>query len=109
MPTTRLRSHKCPKWFTFSIWHQIKYVCALLGRNADGLQLFTILKLLQEAFQKDLIIAKSDFELNLINSMAVFYSAEVYRHIKDIIYSFTLPATVFWNKTEAKSDPEKVN
>jgi len=53
-----------------------------------------------------LIIAKSDFELNLIDRMKCTGIA-----IRDITYSFTLSTTVFWSKPKAQctSDPEKAN
>ena len=82
IPTTRLYSHQFPKWFTPSIHHQVKCMRTLRRKCSQSPTLLNLSKLeeLQEALYNEIIIAKSDYEFNLIGNMSNTNSTKVFWH-----------------------------
>lgn len=109
IPKVRLRRHQFPCWYTPELRHLSKCLRTCKKRLSrhptPHLQLRT--SNLESEYRRKALLAKSNYESQLVQSFAGSHNARIYDYIRSLSKKSSIPSTVFFNNSYATSDTEK--
>jgi len=111
IPKVKLRSCHHPKWFNSHIRHQIKCIRTLRRKTRHHFTTSNLHRLInaEDSLQHSLFTAKSNYELNLINSYARSKDPNVFHYLKNLAKSDSVPPALQSDSTVLESDIDKAN
>ena len=109
IPKVRLRRHQFPCWYTPELRHLSKCLrtCKkrLSRQPTPHLQLKT--NNLESEYRRKSLVAKSNYESQLVQSSVGSNNAKKYNYIRSLSKKSSIPSTVFLNHSNATSDTDK--
>jgi len=111
IPTVTVNESNQPPWFNSNIRHHIKCLRTLKRKHTahPTTANLTNLENSQEQLQSKLSAAKSRYESNLVHGYATKNNSKIYKYIRNITKSASIPSTLFQNSSPINCDFEKAN
>ena len=111
IPKITIQPNQSPKWFTPDIRHQIKCLRTLRRKHKLHPTEHTTARLnsAEVNLENSIKQAKTNFEANLINNFAFNNESKIYKYIKSLNKSDSIPLTVFFQENVATRDMDKAN
>ena len=111
IPKITIQPNQSPKWFTPDIRHQIKCLQTLRRKHKLHPTEHTTARLnsAEVNLENSIKQAKTNFEANLINNFAFNNESKIYKYIKSLSKSDSIPLTVFFQENVATRDIDKAN
>jgi len=109
IPKIRFNSSQYPKWYTSNIRHQINCLRSIRKkyRSNPSIHVLHRIRMAEENLQNDIQIAKASFEANLVHNFAFRNDSKIFKHVRNITKSASIPSTVFFNDNSATEDFDK--
>ena len=109
IPKVRLRRHQFPCWYTPELRHLSKciHTCKkrLSRHSTPHLELKT--NNLESEYCSKALVAKSNYESQLVQSFVGSNNARIYDYIRSLSKKSSIPSMFFFNHSNATSDTEK--
>ena len=102
------RQNHLPKWFTSSLWHDLKRLRTLRCRCTppSSPHLSAKLQALESQIKLDITSAKADYLSNLVSDYASGSSSKIFSHIRSVTQQRSIPPKVSLNGVTATTDEE---
>ena len=110
IPSIRSSHQNQPKWFNSSIRHNSNRVRTLRRKynKHPSKQNETKLVNLESQLQAEINIAKADYESTLISNFSN-NNSKIYKYIRSLTNSSSIPCSLYYNSTVANSDLDKAS
>ena len=109
IPKVRLRRHQFPCWYTPELRHLSKCLHSTKKRFTKHATPHLQLKInnLESEYRSKLLLAKSNYESQLVQSFAGSHNSKIYDYIRTLSKKSTIPPAVSLNNSIATSDTGK--
>lgn len=109
IPTIKLRAKQHPKWFTPNLRHQIKCIRTLKRKYAKSPSEQNRIRLqtAEKCLNDEISLAKSVYESKLIHDFSSTNQSEIYRYIRSLTTSHSIPSTIYSGSSSALDDHNK--
>ena len=106
VPKIKFKSNNLPKYFTSNIKHQINCIRTLRKKKLRSPTNYNTNRLLEAelCLSKDIAQAKSNYESKLIQDFASHNQPKIYRYIRNLRKSDSLPSSVSYDNNVASED-----
>ena len=111
IPKVRLRTRQRPKWINSSLQHLINCVRSLKRKHKSRPTPLTLnkIKLCEQTLSQRLVLAKHEYESNLISKFALSSNSKIYQYLHSITRKCSIPPRICLNNTIATSDKGKAS
>ena len=109
IPKVRLRRHQFPCWYTPELRHLSKCLRSIKKRSSKHATPHLQHKIndLESEYRSKTLLAKSNYESQLIQSFAGSHNSKIYDYIRTLCKNSTIPPIVSLNNSNATSDTDK--
>ena len=106
IPTITVRDNNQPLWSNPDIWHHIKCLRTFRRKynNHPTEHNLANLEQSQQQLQLKISAAKSDYEHNLVSEFANNNNSKIYKYIRNLTNSASIPSTMFHDSSPVTCD-----